>query len=358
VTSKNAPRGRRSKRRLINALLGFFVVIALFALVVGGSAWYLLLRPETQVAAGQPVTVTIPRGAGTARIASLLAEAGVVRNANAFRLDAQQAQAEDRLRAGVYELSTGMPNDLVIDRLTEGPPVAYVTVTIPEGWRITQIASRLEEKAGIPASEFTELAENGAEEFSSQHPYLKDAYKDSLEGYLFPKTYRLKEGASARDAIEIMLDQFDKEIDQVDVAAAEKRGLSLGELVTAASIIERETKLAKERVLVSSVIENRLKREMRLQMCSTVVYVLNKNELRLTTQETKTPSPYNTYLHTGLPPGPIASPGLASLQAAADPADTDYVYYVLTGKDGSHTFASNDADFLRAKQKSKEVFGE
>ena len=175
---------------------------------------------------------------------------------------------------------------------------------------------------------------------------------------MFPKTYQIKEGSTAREVIEMMLDQFDEEITAVDVAAAEKRGLSLPELVNVAAIVERETKLAKERPLVSAVIRNRLKQGMRLQMCSTVVYVLGKNELRLTTAETKTKSPYNTYLNAGLPPGPIASPGLAALQAAAKPAKKDYIYYVLTGKDGSHTFASNNAEFLKAKQKSKRVFGQ
>jgi UPF0755 protein len=270
----------------------------------------------------------------------------------------RQAGSDGDLRAGVYDLATGMPDDLVIDRLLVGPPIETVTVTIPEGWRITQIASRFEKEAGIPKEEFIALASTGAPDFSAEHPYLKNAYKDSLEGFLFPKTYTLRKGVTAEEAIETMLDQFDKEIEGVDLAAAKKRGLSVPDVVSIASIIERETKVAKERRLVSSVIDNRLERGMRLQMCSTVVYVLNKNELRLTTAETRTKSPYNTYLHAGLPPGPIASPGLASLKAAARPAETDYVYYVLTGKDGSHTFAATDAEFLQAKQRSKEVFGE
>jgi UPF0755 protein len=304
------------------------------------------------------VQVEIPSGVGTQRIAEILADAGVVRNAVLFRLSARNAEADGQLRAGVYDLSTGMPDDLVIAKLLEGPPIETVTVTIPEGWRISQIAKRFAKQAGIPESEFRELAENGAQEFSADHPYLKGAYNGSLEGFLFPKTYTFKKDASARDVIEMMLDQFDKEIAEVDVEGAKKLGLSLPEFVTAASILERETKLPKELPLVSSVMHNRLETGMRLQMCATVVYVLNRNELRLTTEETKTDSPYNTYVNAGLPPGPIASPGLAALKAAAEPADTDYIYYVLTGKDGSHTFASNNADFLRAKQKSKEVFGE
>ncbi|HSK46844.1 MAG TPA: endolytic transglycosylase MltG [Coriobacteriia bacterium] len=346
---------RSAGSHILAAILLIAVVLAVAVIVTG---YFTLFRPQVQVAAGQPVTVEVAKGAGTTSIAELLAERGVVSNANKFRLEVKRAEADGKLRAGVYELATGMPDDVVIEKLLAGPAVAYTTVTIPEGWRVSQIARRLEDKAGIPSDEFEELALGGADQFSDEHPYLRDAYKGSLEGFLFPKTYRLREGATASDAIEMMLDQFDKEITSVDVEAAKKRDLSLSELVNVASIIERETKLAKERRLVSSVIRNRLKIGMRLQMCSTVVYVLDKNELRLTEAETRTESPYNTYLHTGLPPGPIASPGLASLKAAAKPADTDYIYYVLTGKDGSHTFAASNSEFLRAKQKSKEVFGE
>lgn len=348
-------RQRRSASSHFLAAVGLAIVVVVVAAIVTG--YFTLYRSKTDVAPGIAVTVEVPQGAGTAEIAGILAEQGVIGNANLFRLEARRAEVDGRLRAGSYQLETGMSDADVIEELVAGPPVAYTTVTIPEGWRISQIAKRLEDKAGIPAEEFEGLAAN-AGEFADEHPYLKDAYKGSLEGFLFPKTYRLKEGATARDAIEMMLDQFDKEIAEVDVEGAKKLGLSLPELVNAASIIERETKLAKERRLVSSVIHNRLETGMRLQMCSTVVYVLNKNELRLTEAETRTDSPYNTYIHTGLPPGPIASPGLASLKAAAKPADTDYIYYVLTGKNGSHTFASNNEEFLRAKRKSKEVFGE
>lgn len=353
--------GPQTGRRRGGALrvLGWIAVVILLLLAAAAvTAWSMLYKPQVAVDSGVPVQIEIPAGASTARIAEILADKGVVSNALMFRLKTRSAQADGKLRAGVYELGTGMPYDLVIDKLEAGPPIAYVTVTIPEGWVIEQIAARMEEQADIPANEFTELAKNGAPEFAQDHPYLEDAYKDSLEGYLFPKTYRLREGTTAREAIEIMLDQFDTEIAQVDVDRAKKNGVTLPELVIMASIIEREARIADERPLVSSVIYNRLERDMRLEMCATVEYVLPGNRLRLTTKETRTPSPYNTYLHKGLPPGPISNPGLQSLKAAAAPADTDYIFYVLTGKDGSQTYASTMSEFLKAKQKSKEVFGQ
>jgi UPF0755 protein len=235
--------------------------------------------------------------------------------------------------------------------------VEYVSVTIPEGFVLTQIAERLETKAGIPKADFLGLAQGHADEFSADHPYLADAYKGSLEGYLFPKTYRIKQGSTARDVIEMMLKQFDAEMKSVDTSEATSHGLSFNQLVVLASMIERESKLDKERPLVASVIYNRLARGMRLEIDATIEYILPGNRFRLTNRDLRVKSPYNTYRLAGLPPGPISNPGLAALEAAASPADTDYLYYVLTGKDGSHTFATNKADFLIAKKKSKEVFG-
>ncbi len=349
---------RHKTKGLLRTLVAVVLVaLALFVLLIGVGAWALLYRVERPVPAGRPVQVEVPDGATTARIGELLASKGVVANSAMFRVQSRLAGADDRLKAGVYDLATGMPYDLVIDRLVKGPPVKYVTVTIPEGFVVDQIAARLEKQAGIPAEETLALAKGGAAEFVDDHPYLADAYAGSLEGYLFPKTYRFVEGVTAREALDTMLDQFDTEIAQVDTSAAEKRGLSLNELVVLASMIEREAQLDEERPLVASVIMNRLARDMRLEIDATVEYVLPGNRFRLRYRDLEIDSPYNTYRYKGLPPGPIASPGLASLKAAAQPAESDYLYYVLTGKDGSHTFARNLEDFLKAKKKSKEVFG-
>lgn len=348
---------RRSRTRVgvAFALLG----IVLLLLVAGAAAswWYLLVRPDAgSVAPGQPVQLEIPEGASTVTIAERLSSAGVVANANRFRLEVRRAGADGRLRAGIYDLQTGMDYEEVIELLRSGPPIVYVTVTIPEGWVIEEIAERIERDTGIPADEFEQLAGAGYEEFPRD--YLADVPDGSLEGYLFPKTYRIQEGSSAREVIGMMLDQFEIELAEVDVAAAEARGFSLHELVTMASIIERETRVADERVLVSSVIHNRLERGMRLQIDATIEYLLPGTRFRLTYDDLQIDSPYNTYRNEGLPPGPIASPGLASLKAAASPADTDYIYYVLTDPDGSHTFTETYEEFLRAKERSKEVFGE
>ena len=347
-----------SKRNAIAALrVSALVLVGLVLVAIGLAAWFLLAPESDGVGSGTPVQIEVERGAGTTRIARILQSAGVIGNANAFRLRARLTGADGQLKPGVYDLTTGMADSEVVSRLKAGPVAAYVSVTIPEGFVLTQIAQRLEEQAGIPQAEFLALAQDGAPEFVAEHPYLADAYKKSLEGYLFPKTYRIREGSSARDVIGMMLRQFDVEMASVDTSKGKGRGLSFNELVVLASMIERESKLDEERPLVASVIYNRLAKAMMLEIDATIEYVLPGNRFRLRNRDLRIDSPYNTYRRPGLPPGPISNPGLAALQAAADPADTDYIYYVLTGKDGSHTFAETKAEFLLAKKKSKEVFG-
>lgn len=343
------------KRR--KTLVAFFVLGGLL-LAVGVpafTAYTLLLKPDVAVEAGQPVVVEVPEGAGTAQIARLLASAGVVENAQMFRLRARLDGIDGQLKPGTYELATRMPYDELVKRLLAGPPMAFIDVTIPEGFTVDQIAARLEDKAGIPSDEFLAIAKNDAARYAQERPYLRDVKNGSLEGYLFPKTYRVTESMTAADVIELMLDQFDAEIAKVDLAYAESKNLTLHDVVIIASMIEREARLAQERPLVSSVIYNRLKKRMKLEIDATIEYVLPGNRPRLLNKHLQIDSPYNTYRYPGLPIGPISNPGLASLKAAAEPADTQYLYYVLTGTDGSHTFARTYEEFQRAKAKSKEV---
>ncbi len=344
----------RSRRKTLIAVVVLVGILLAIAIPAYG-AWQLLMKPQVVTEAGLPVQVEIPEGSGTREIAEILAAKGVIDNAAMFRLRARTGEIDGKLRSGVYDLATGMPYEAVVERLLAGPPVAYVTVTIPEGYRLEQIAARYEDVVGISASEFLELAKGQAQSFSAQHPYLADVETGSLEGYLFPKTYRIVEGSGASDVIELMLDQFDTEMRDVDLSQATAAGLTLHEVVTIASMVEREAKVAEERPLVSSVIYNRIAKGMRLEIDATIEYVLQANRPRLLNKDLEIDSPYNTYKYGGLPPGPIASPGLASLQAAALPAQTEYIYYVLTSEDGSHTFATNYQDFLNAKEKSREV---
>jgi UPF0755 protein len=352
---------RRAAGRTRGAVRAIFITAGALALllllVIGGALATYYAAPQTKVASGAPARIRIEQGATTRQIASELARLGVVRNANGFALRCRVSGADGKLRPGVYDLKTGMSDAQVVAALEAGSQVDFVAVTIPEGFRVDQIADRLEKQAGVSRTEFLALAEHGAPSFAEKYPFVAGAYKGSLEGYLFPKTYMVEKSGPAGQVIDMMLGQFGKETAGLDFAKAQRRGVTPAQVVTIASMIERESRLDSERPLISSVIYNRIDRGIRLKIDATIQYVLRTNRFRLTNADLYTKSPYNTYLHAGLPPGPISNPGLKSLKAAAEPADTRFLYYVLTGKDGSHTFTTSLVDFLAAKRKSKEVFG-
>lgn len=343
-----APAPNHSRRKSLVALV-VLVLLVLAVVVPAFGVWSVFLRSETDVVAGNPVTVEIPEGSGTASIARALADAGVIENASYFRLRARYEGIDQDLKPGVYDLMTGMPYEDVVDRLIKGIPIAYTEVTIPEGYTVKQVAARLEADAGIPAAEFMRIATTEAASFAEARPYLADVKNGTLEGYLFPKRYRIVNGSTARDVVELMLKQFDTEMAEVDLAFATGKNLTKHDVVVIASMVEKEAQLAAERPLVSSVIYNRLRDGMLLQIDATVKYLLPEGTTRVLYADLEIDSPYNTYKYPGLPVGPIASPGLDALKAAAAPADTKYLYYVLTGEDGSHTFAETYAEFLRAK---------
>jgi UPF0755 protein len=351
-------RNRRRKGgagRVIGAILALLLVVAAIVAAVG---WYQFLRSETSIAAGQPVALTIAKGSSTAAIAAALVEKGVVANSSMFRLQARQAKADGTLKAGEYELSTGMPYDIVIKKLQAGPTIKYFDVPIPEGFTARQIATRFAKRANLSEEKLLSLMLGGAEQFSGDHPYLKGAYGGSLEGFLFPATYRVREGTTETAVVEMMLKKFDQEIAQIDMTYAKSKNLTVTDVVIIASILERETNLAKEYPLVASVIYNRLKIRMKLQLDSTVFYGMKPGNNGVIHKSDLTDGkPHNTYSHAGLPAGPISNPGAKALEAAAAPAKTDYLYYVLTGKDGSQTFTNNYPDFLDAVKVYKKVFG-
>jgi len=340
--------------RIVGAIVGLLFVLAVAA---GVAAWWLLYKVENPVAAGAPVTVVVKKGSSAKVIAEQLAKQGVVSNALMFRVEARKSPLAAKFKPGTYTLATGMPNELVFEALATGPEIVYYDVTIPEGFTAKQVAERIAAKTDIPLPELMRLVTTGAPEFAGQHPYLERAYGGSLEGYLFPKTYRIKKGTSAKGVIEMMLNQFDTEIAKVDMTYAASKNLNTTDVTIIASILERESQIDAEFPLVSSVIYNRLHAKMRLELCSTCLYTMPEGTKVLKDSDTKVKTPYNTYQKSGLPAGPICNPGLKALEAAAHPQATKYLYYVLTGKDGSQTFAETYADFLKAKAKYKQVFG-
>ena len=347
---KAKPNGKGSKLALIVLL-----AVAAVVLIAGATGWWLLTRTEHPTAAGQHVQVRLPQGASTDQIARMLSSYGVIRNSLRFQLDAKLSKKA--LRSGTYDLTTGMPDDLVIKTLSSAPAVTYVDVPIPEGFTAKQIARRFAARAGVSEDEMMSLVTSGAPQFAAKHPYLQGAAGDSLEGYLYPATYRIKKGTKPAAIVELMLEKFDAASAGLDLTFAKSKNLTLSDVVIIASILEREAKLAKDYPTIASVIYNRLHARMRLGLDSTIFYIVPEGTATLSKSDIWNMSPYNTYRHSGLPPGPISNPGIEALTAASHPSNTKYLYYVLTGKDGSQTFTVTYPEFLQAVKKYHAVFG-
>lgn len=312
------------------------VVIIAIALAAAGG-WYLYQgvdRPFKGYDAAEQF-VEIPQGSGSAGIARRLADAGVVKDVHSFRLALWISGSARRLQAGEYRFDRSMSARQVAEKIARGE--VYVRpITFPEGLTIKQMAALYESKGFGEAAAFVEAAKNAAL-VSSVDPDAKD-----LEGYLFPDTYTLPRRATAEQLVGRMVASFMKALSAETIATAAGRGLNVRELVTLASIVEKETGNTSERPLVAAVYSNRLKIGMGLQCDPTVIYALERAgryDGNLSREDLQFDSPYNTYRYAGLPPGPIASPGRASLEAAANPPDAPYLYFV-SKNDGSHAFAA------------------
>ena len=285
-----------------------------------------------------PITFEVAQGQSGSRIVDGLHEQGVVRCGLVTRWLLRRSGLEGELRAGTFALTTNMTPDDAFAVLTTPPePVPTVRLTIPEGYRLTQIADRVQEDLGIPAHRFLADLDEGDWSLS---PYLpKDA--TSAEGFLFPETYQFRQhGTKADDVIQELLDQFGTVAAKLPWENAQELGVTPYEVVTIASMIEEEAKLDDERPVIAGVIYNRLALDMPLGIDATLLYDDPTSDGQLSFSDLEFDTPYNTRIHIGLPPTPIASPGLASLQAALNPVDTDYLYYVLCGADGHHAFGT------------------
>jgi UPF0755 protein len=323
------------------------LIATLLVLAGAGALWWLQTRLTTPYRgfATAEVFVDLPSGASVARIASELAAAGVVADPLTFRIAARLSGNDRRLQAGEYRFADPASPFDVVDRLSRGD-VYNRSVTFPEGLTIREMAGVFE-RAGLgAAADFERAGADGS--------LLGDLDPDArtLEGYLFPDTYAFPRKAGAAGAVAAMLARFQAAFGLDLRAEAADRKLSLREVVTLASLIEKETATASERPLVAAVYHNRLKIGMPLQCDPTVIYVLMQARRwrgNLTRQDLQINSPYNTYRFAGLPPGPIASPGLQSLQAAVRPADVPYLYFV-SRNDGTHVFATTLAEHNRNVQ--------
>jgi UPF0755 protein len=313
-------------------LLSLLVVLT----VAAAGAWFVrdLQRPY-KAYDGTEQFVVIPPGSSQTAMARRLKEAGVVRSETTFRAAVWMRGAGRRLQAGEYRFDRPMSAAEVVDKIRRGD-VFVQTVTFREGLTIRQMSELYESRGLGQAADFAEAARNAAL-IEPLDPQARD-----LEGYLFPDTYSLPRGTTAAQLVERMVASFQKAMTVELREQAAARGFSVRQLVTLASLVEKETARPDERPIVSAVYHNRLEIKMALYCDPTVIFALERAGRytgNLTREDLQFDSPYNTYRYAGLPPGPIAAPGRASLEAAANPAAVSYLYFV-SRNDGSHVFAN------------------
>jgi uncharacterized YceG family protein len=310
--------------------------------VVVAICWFLvsLFQPFKGAGQGQ-VGVVIPQGASLGEIADLLQRKGVVSSSTFFQLRARLAGRSGHLRPGRYQLARDMSFVAVLDRLERGLPPSVIRVTIPEGRSRREVAPLV---TRLPGDYIKATRRNPA--LNPRKYGARGA--QSLEGGLVPATYELKKGQPVSRLIDEQLTAFKGNFHKVDQRYARRKNLTPYDVLIIASLIEREAAVAKERPIIASVIYNRLHNGVRLDVDATVRFVTQNWTRPLRVSELQNPSPYNTRVHPGLPPGPIGSPGLASMEAAAHPAKTDYLFYVAAVcGNGRHRFAATDAQFQR-----------
>jgi len=312
-------------------LLGLVAVLVVLGAATVAALFAQLLEP-VDPDAGE-LLFEVERGDSLANITRALERRGVVRDARAMEWWARLRGDASKLRAGEYRLSPAQSPDEILDVIVSGR-VATHPVLIPEGLTAREIGARIAERGLVDGAAFVEAVGDPA--FAQQ----LGIPAPSLEGYLFPETYQLPRGLSAREVAGLFVAQFQRAWGEVEPAARE-RGLTMHEVVTLASIIEKETGAASERPLIASVFANRLRLQMRLESDPTVIYGIpdfdgNLRRSHLDDANNR----YNTYSHAGLPPGPIANPGLDSLRAVVEPADTKYLYFV-SRNDGTHHFSTS-----------------
>lgn len=288
--------------------------------------------------------VQIPQK-GTKQLASLLKHEHLIRSGTAFRLLAKTQMALGKCsapKAGYYDISPSMSSEAILDLICAGK-VAKRKVTFPEGFTVKQMGERVEERLNVPAAEFERAARGAA--LDRALPFRVP--RGSLEGYLFPTTYGLPVGEKASFVVSEMVAGFNEAFYKPNAAAIEASKLKLNGIVTLASLVEREARVPKERPIIAGVLMNRLAKGMRLQCDATVQYALPDHRARLTFADLKVDSPYNTYLHAGLPPGAICNPGLDCLMAALKPASVPYLFYVARAN-GTHVFTTTYEQHLQA----------
>jgi len=325
-------------RILVGIIAALLVVVAGFTAVV-----WLEVHRAPSGNRGEVVRLEVPSGQPFAVLALRLEHAGLIRHARPVRIYAAATGVDRRIHRGVYEFTVGERPTDILRRLVAGD-VLTLAITVPEGFTMWEIAGAFA-PAGVDSAAMWEAIHDP--EVLSR----REIPAPSLEGYLFPDTYRVPYGSSARDVVAMMLKRMDKVFDEQLIARCAEIGMTPQEVLTLASIVEAEARVDSERPLVAAVYRNRLERGMRLEADPTVAYAMDGYRGRLFYKDLEVDSPYNTYRNAGLPPGPICSPGEASIRAALYPDSTSKALYFVARGDGSHIFSRTLAEHNAAVAK-------
>jgi UPF0755 protein len=299
------------------------------------------------VSSTKPVRVVVPRGASLRTAADSLASRGVVRSAVLFRAYAKWTNRDRAIKPGTYLLRPGTPYGALVTALETGSGLVHI-VTVVEGWELRQIAPQLARALGTSRDSVDAAVRDTALRARLDVP------TPTLEGYLFPATYTFPDGTSAREAVRQMVERFEQAWRPEWNSRLEVLALKRHDALTLASIVEREAVRPEERPVIAAVYYNRLRKGMRLESDPTIQYALGRHTARVLYSDLTIDSPYNTYRRTGLPPGPIGSPGAPSMAAAVAPANVPYLFFVAM-PDGHHEFRTTYAEHLRAVRASREL---
>ena len=325
------------KKKLLTIIAG---ILILAAIVLGVA---INANNNKNLATGENIIITVEPGMTNADIATLLQNKKMINSPVFFRLQSKFARMERSLQAGEYEIVSGMSNWEIIDLFSKGQ-VRHKTLTIPEGYTIEQIAKKIEESGLGSAEEFKKAAKDYA-----PYSYMETSNNNVIfkaEGFAYPSTYYLSPGSAEKEILAIMVKEFDTQLTEDIRQKAKDKNMNIRDLVNLASLVEKEAVFPEERPVIAGVFLKRLQIQMPLQSDTTIQYILGVQKKEISIADTKIDSAYNTYLYAELPPGPIASPSISTINAVLDPKQTNYLYFVAD-LEGHHHFTETYQDHLK-----------
>ncbi len=326
------------------------IIFLIFIILITVSLKVKDLTSPVNLANDENILIEIKKGASAREIVDTLYIHDLIKSRLIFQAYIHLTEADQKLQAGYYYLSPSMDMFELADQLKKGGNAVY-KVTIPEGFKVEEVLQRLAEKSKNDLDSYVQTIENN----SFDYDFLPDERKNvlfNLEGYLYPNTYTIPLGFNAQETLDVLLSSFQDNVKELIETSQLNDRYDIHQLVTIASLIEREAKFDDEKPVIASVIYNRLNQDMKLQIDATVQYVLEENKERLLYEDLEVDSVYNTYQYKGLPPGPICSPGKASIEAALNPADTDFLFYFALNN-GRHIFTESYEEHIQKQREMK-----